>query len=1031
MRFGILGPVRAVRADGSPAPLGGPKSRALLTLLLADAGRIVPTERLIDGVYGAEPPDGVGNALQSQVSRLRQQLGGGSELVEFHPAGYRLAVDPAGVDAHRFERLAAEGRKALAAGEPRAAAKLLGEALALWRGDPLADAPLAEHQATRLAELRLSATEDDLQARLELGEHAELVPRLRELVAAHPLREGLRGQLMRALHGSGRHAEALAAFEDARRTLAEELGADPSAELAAVHLALLRDEPAPAAGLSPLPAQLTSFVGRTEDLVRLSEILDTQRLVTLIGPGGAGKTRLAVEAAGRVPGSVGFAELASLTDGAELPGALLAALGLREAPLAGGTPTPPIDRLVTALTERPMLLVLDNCEHLVEPAARLAARLLGACPGLRVLATSREPLGITGETLYPVPALDLPPPGADPATALGFPAVRLFADRAAAGRAGFTVDETTVADVLRVCRALDGLPLAIELAAARVRTLPVAEVAARLGDRFALLSRGSRTAEARHRTLRAVVAWSWDLLDTGERELARRLTVFAGGATLDAAGEVCGTADTVDVLTGLADKSLVEVTGDRYRMLDTVRAFCTGQLGEAGEEDAVRQAHAEYFLAFAETADPHLRAAEQLEWMTRLDAEYDNLHAALRWAIGADVRIALRLVSALSMYWWIRGRRFEGSALSAELARRIGPEPPEGMGEEFVLCVLNASYDASAEAGLREHVAAIDRITETWDHPPRQPFVMVVWGMAMGPPGDELMLSKRREDLLGGDPWSLALDPFGRGLVELYQGNAAGAEPLLLAALERFRALGERWGTQLVVGPLGQLAGWRGDLAGALALYDEAIELTRQLGTSEDAADLFSQRADCRGRAGDLAGARADHERAAELARRSGSPEKLAVAHAGLAVVARLSGDLAGARKLCGQALDECPTGRFGPDEIRLSALIELARVACEEGGTGEARELLRPVLATSLARSNLVTAADAAGALAGVVLAEGDGEAATRLLGAAAALHRIDAPGDGTEAACRDAIGTDAFERAYAEGGSLSHADLLTLAGA
>ena len=306
----------------------------------------------------------------------------------------------------------------------------------------------------------------------------------------------------------------------------------------------------------------------------------------------------------------------------------------------------------------------------MDSAARLVDRLLGACPGVRVLATSREPLGITGEALCPVPPLPLPPPGT--LDALGYPAVRLFADRAAAVRPDFDpVHEP--AEIQRICAALDGLPLAIELAAARLRSLTVAEVAARLDDRFRLLSRGDRTKAPRHRTLRAVVEWSWDLLREDERRLARRLTVFAGGATLEAAAEVCGlpAEEADELLADLVDKSLIEDSAGRYRMLESIRAFCAERLAEAGERDATHAAHAAYFMRLGETADPYMRQAEQLDWLARLGAEHGNLMAALRWAVPADQLLALRLLAAMASYWWLRGLRTEGAPEALDL---LGPD---------------------------------------------------------------------------------------------------------------------------------------------------------------------------------------------------------------------------------------------------------------------------------------------------------------------------------------------------------------------
>jgi predicted ATPase/DNA-binding SARP family transcriptional activator len=1066
MRFGILGPTQVRLADGRQVAVGGPGLRALLALLLVDAGQVVTAERLIDGLYGESPPSGATNALQSQVSRLRQLLRDQDRpgsLVEFHPAGYRLAVDLGEVDAHRFERLAAEGRQALAAGDRQRAATLLREALELWRGPALADAgdaPFVKAQVARLDELRLAAIEDRAEAELGLGAHRALVAELQQLVAAHPLRERLRGQLMRALYGAGRQAEALAVFEDARRALAEELGTDPSAELAAVHLAVLRADPAlnpaaPPASRQGLPAQLTSFVGRADEVRRVGKLLGEVRLVTLTGPGGAGKTRLAIEAAGHEPADVCFVQLAPLGDGADVPLAVLGALGLREAgllpyPVSDGRGPPPdsTGRLIAALADRPLLLVLDNCEHVVDAAARLAHRLLSACPTLRILATSREALGITGETLYPVPPLPLPPPGTTLPETLGYPAVRLFADRAVAVRPDFAVDTENADEVLRICRALDGLPLAIELAAARLRSLPLAEVAARLDDRFRLLSRGSRTADPRHQTLRAVVEWSWDLLDGAEQTLARRLTVFAGGATLEAAEHVCGlpAGEVIEVLTSLADKSLVEAVGEdgrRCRMLDTVRAFCAERLAEAGEQERMRSAHAAYFLDLAETAEPFLRRREQLEWLRRLDAEHDNFNAALRQAVHtAETGTALRLIAALSSYWWLRGRRSEGSALAGELLDAIGPEPPSGLGEEYALCVLNVALSRSGDPELRTHLRAAESIlyTHPLDPPPRYPILSVFLGMAAGPPEEEIVAQlMNRQHQLGPDPWTQALAHFGWGFMRLFGGAVADAEAELARSLEGFRALGDRWGMAMALEQLAELAAWRGDRARSIALTDEALDLAGQLDAVDDVAGLLCRRAGGSVRAGDLAGAGADYERAAELARRAGTPEKLANAHHGLGAVARLRGDLAEARRLCETALAECPTGWFAAEETRAEILIALGRIAEAEGDAGEARawhrRALTATLATTLGSRGSAGPPAAAEALAGVALLEGDPEHAALLLGVGRLLRGSSVAGDPdvarVSAAAKARIGEEAFELAYQQGAAMTRDQALATLGA
>jgi predicted ATPase/DNA-binding SARP family transcriptional activator len=1037
MRFGVLGATEVLADDGTPLALGGPRVRALLVLLLLDAGRVVSAERLIDGMYGESPPDGAANALQSQISRLRLVLKG-TAAVDFTSAGYRLDVAPDDVDAHRFTRLAAEGRAALAARESASAASLLREALSLWRGPAfadLADAPFVEPQSARLRELRASALEDRIEADLARGQHSELVAELQELVAADPLRERPRAQLMRALHASGRQADALAVYENAKHALAEELGADPGAELVEAHLAVLRGE-APSAAERVLPAQITSFVGRADDLERVGRLLSRGRLVTLTGPGGTGKTRLAIEAAGRETGSVAFVELAPHDNGADLPQAVLATLGLRETPRTAGPPQEPTERLITALQERSALLVLDNCEHVVDAAARLAARLLAGCPGVRLLVTSREPLGITGELLAPVHRLDVPPADTPAAEALAYPAVRLFADRASAGSADFAVDSSTVDDVQRICAALDGLPLAIELAAARVRSLSVGEIAARLDDRFTLLSRGSRTADTRHRTLRGVVEWSWDLLDEEERELARRLTVFAGGATLRAAEWVCGLPDTVELITSLVDKSLVEVSDDRYRMLQTIRAFCAEQLAEAGETERRRASHAEYFLELVRTADPHLRTADQLAWLALIDADYDNTLAALRWATTADTATALQLVSALSMYWWMRGRRFEGAQLSLELVKAAGTEPPEGLVEEYLLCLLSAMAGMPDHDLLRPHFAKVEAFTRARPWIPRQPIVHLLLGVVLGPPAEgSLSAAWEAAVRASEDPWVQALMELGAGLRSLLTGELAEVEAGLTRALVRSRASGERWMTATALEQLAALVGWRGDPVRALALMDEAFDLMRQLGSTDDAADLLSRRGELRARFGDSVGARADYDLAIELARRAGMPESRAAGLLGLADLARLEGDLATARRLAEQAYAECPEGAFSAADVRARTLITLGRLAEAEGDVSAATERLDQALALASIHVNNTVVALAVEAQAGVALLEGAPDRAATLLGAAESLRGSTIAGDPdvarVSAAARASAGPEAFDRAYAAGRGLTRTKALLLAGA
>jgi predicted ATPase/DNA-binding SARP family transcriptional activator len=731
VRIGLLGPVEVVAgADGAVVGLGGQRLRAVLARLALDPDRVVTVDALVDAVWGDDPPAGSVNALQSLVSRLRRALPAGTVLSV--PAGYRLAVDPESVDACRFERLAAAGRRALADDDPARAADELREALALWRGPALADigeAPFRAAVAVRLENTRLAALEDRIDADLTLGRHADVIPELEALTAANPLRERPFALLMLALNGASQQAEALATYDRIRRRLADELGMDPGPVLVAAQASVLNGQPAgpsrPSSNGRQLPAprsnlrpQLTSFVGRADELDRIAALLRDERLVTLVGPGGAGKTRLAEESGSRLTGThsggVWMIPLAPVGDGGELDQALLTSLGRlsftqleRSRTLELGPPDLH-EKVVKALSSGPTLLVLDNCEHLIESIAELAHELLLDCPQLRILATSREPLGVPGERLHPVPSLEVPPANVtSPADALHFSAVQLLVDRAVAVRPEFKLDEQNVRAVVDICHRLDGMPLALELAAARFRSLGPEQVAARLGDRFRLLTGGSRTVLPRHQTLRAVVAWSWELLKPAEQALWRRLSVFPAGVSLDAAEQVCadvelGPEEMLDTLASLVDKSLVELAGDdanpRYRMLETMRAYGAERLTEAGETERLRDTQMAYYLELVETNEPKLRTSEQGAWIAQLTIDYENIIAALRWAIDTQrADPAIRIIGGLTWYLSLRGAhrealRWASAALAmpgesspvahaivrafAALAARSSPSPP-------------------------------------------------------------------------------------------------------------------------------------------------------------------------------------------------------------------------------------------------------------------------------------------------------------------------------------------------------------------
>jgi predicted ATPase/DNA-binding SARP family transcriptional activator len=959
VRIGMLGPLEVYDSDGGAVQVPGARLRTLLIALALNPGRLVPTAQLIDAIWGDQPPATAGNSLQALVSRLRRALPDG--LIESEPAGYRLLTDPDDIDVTRFERLVAAGRAEMS-GDPVLAAATLREALALWRGPALLDVVdqlSFQAPSTRLEELRLTATEDWVEAELRLGRGAELVSELTTLTAEHPLRERLVGALMRALSQSGRPAEALAVYERIRAALADQLGADPSPELSGLHTAVLRrqiDAPrAPTVGASRrtnLRAGLTSFVGRDVDVARVRELTGEFRLTTLIGPGGSGKTRLAVEASrallDQMPDGVWLVELAPVTEGGDLPSVVMAAMGLREhAMIDRGVADDPNGRLVAALRTRTVLLVLDNCEHVVRAAAALADRLLGECPRLRILATSREPLGITGEAVWRVEPLALPATNAelDAARLMSYDAVRLLVDRARAARPGFTFTDHEAPAVARICRALDGMPLAIELAAARLRTMSVMQLADGLADRFRLLTGGSRTAMRRHQTLRAAMDWSWELLSVPERALLRRLAIFTGGATQEAAEHVCvddsvRSGDVLDLLTALTDKSLLVVTADddgapRYRTLETIRAYGLERLDEAGEREDVRRAYATYFVELTEAAEPHLRRAEQLMWLRRLRADHDNLNAALRGAIAdGDAQTAVRFVAAAGWYWWLGGHKAEGIEMAIQALGVPGEVDDESRAEA---CAMVAYFTTAGLGDVRQAepwIKQAQQLAEGVDHPgPLLRFVVTMFAVLQA----EDWAGKAAKNVLqplidDEDPWVRAAARLSRTRMLAPDQREGDIEK----AFAEFRTIGERWGISYALATLADLSARRGDLALALDYSQQAVVVITEIGAVEDLVLIRAKEAQLRWLIGDVTGAAAAMARAEREAADVGWLD----AAAGVAFfkgdLARWAGDIATARAEL--AHSEALLGQTAPDPVfRAMILDSLAYLDAAEGDLDQA----------------------------------------------------------------------------------------------
>lgn len=863
MQFAVLGPVEIRRDDGITVVLSGRRQRALLAVLLAHAGGTVSAGRLVDELWGDELPDDPAAALQSQVSRLRRLLGppgrGGVPIVTA-AAGYRLDAVPA--DAAEFDRLVRDAQRSH---DPAAALTLLDSALALWR-DPaygeLADLPEVRAEAVRLDELRLAAVEARAAALLTLDRPADAAHALAPHVSEHPLREPAVSGLVRALHAAGRTADALAAYRAFRDRLADELGLDPSPKLRELHLAVLRGEPATTVAPSPppLPRPTTSFVGRDAEVAAVPEAMRRSRVVTLTGPGGVGKTRLALEAAARVAGTypegAWFCDLAAIANATAVAPTVASVLGVQQR--VGRSIG---DRIVEVLAGRRLLLLLDNCEHVRDAVAALVSHIVERTSDTHLLVTSREPLGVGGEQRLPVEPLPVPAP-ADVDAATDTAAVRLFVDRAAATRPGFALTKASdVSAVCAICREVDGLPLAVELAAARAAARLPAEIATDLAGRVDRLA-ARHTGLARHRSVRAVVDWSFDLLTPSERHLAEHLAVFASGCTPAAAAAVVGhhdaTGDVTDQLVALVDRSLVVARPaggtTRYAMLEPVRAVAEQRLRDRGRLAAARARHAAYFVTFAEQAATGLRGGDAAGWAEALDAELANIRAAHAWMIdagGADGRAGtFRLLAAL--HWYAYSRMQAEVSWWAEVAvARYGDEPHPLLPAVLALAAVGACRrgDLARSRGLAERGAAAREF-----------------------PGAS----------------ALALEALGD--IATWEGRLADARGHFTEARRRAAAAGDQFAETVFAGDLALVLGYTGDQVGAERAAADVLAAAERL--SDPMAEEYAQYV-----AGEIRLERAPQQaapylrRAVELAGRAGDRFFAGVARLSVVSVEVRAGD--------------------------------------------------------------------------------------------------------------------------------------------
>jgi predicted ATPase/DNA-binding SARP family transcriptional activator len=858
----VLGPLE-VATGGRTLQLQAPKPRALLALLVLHARETVSADRLTEELWQGDPPPAALHTLQVYASQLRgalRELGDeAAGLLVTRRPGYVLELAPEQLDVARFEQLAREGRAALAGGDAARAAGVLGAALDEWRGDAYAEFAYerwAEVEIQRLGELRAATIEARIDAELALGHHGALLAELAGLVERYPLREGLRARQMLALYRAGRQADALAVYRDARATLDDELGIAPGGELQALERSILQQDPALGAPSQPndtarvptrvrLPVPSTQLIGRARDVALIGDLLSGGvRLLTLTGAGGIGKTRLALASAAaladRYPGGVSFAGLGPIADPALVLPTIARSLEVEEDASV-------MEALARRLETQPALVVVDNVEHVLD-AARDLADLLSCAPALTVLATSRAPLRLSWERVYRVGALAVPDADApDLETLLQADALRLFLDRIRAVRADLVPDEESTRALAEICVRLDGLPLALELAAARSRHLSPNALLSRLEQRLTLLDDGPRDAPDRHRSLRATLGWSVALLDAGERVAFARSAVFATSFDLEAAAAVIdpqgAEAALLDSLGRLVDASLLEpVPGassePRFALLATVREYALELLQRDGTTDEARGCLAAWALSLAERSAPELVRAGQAAWLDRLERELDNLRAALRWLESRDDHEGLcRLAASLRRFWLARGRATEGLGwLEAGLAGRLSDDVRT---EALLVAGLLASKSQPARA--RALLEEAEAIAAAAGDVPRRAQALTWLGflargrgeLATGAALGEQAVSHARavgdERLI-----AITLTDLASTLHELGEQNRSRA--LFAEAAELFATIGDRHNYAVTLGNLGEYAVLDGALTDARSALERSQAVAEELGDEDLAA---------------------------------------------------------------------------------------------------------------------------------------------------------------------------------------------------
>lgn len=896
--FRVLGNLEAYD-DGKPISLC-PRLRFLLAILLIHRQKTVSNDFLIDALWPTSPPSNARALLHVRISELRRALNSGTRTsdsgIATHTSGYKLQVNPEQVDCDQFEQLAVEARAALVRGDHAKAYVMVGDALDLWRGGPFQEFEgqmFAESQIAHLTSLYLQAQEDRFTAALAMGNHAEVLTGAPQLVAEYPLREGIWHSLILAQYRVGRAGEALTTYRTVNDLLSESLGIDPSKELQQLYVQVLKQDPVLDLPAGPentrvrpnLPAPITPFIGRRQELDEIQTMIGEHRLVTLLGSGGTGKSRLAIEvareAAPSFPGGVWFAELPPRLHAEIAIQTLAKSLGLSE------HPSLPLEQVVEDFILRDkILIVLDNCEHLVDEVADLTQRLLQACPQLSILVTTQERLGVPGEALRVVKGMAVAGlDAADPCSMMQSDAVRLLFERASAVRPGFSLNTTNMNSVAQICRRLDGLPLAIELAAALVDVMDLSQIADRLDDRFELLQRSMRDPQPRHQTLRAAVDWSYGLLTSPEQCLFQRIAIFVGGFSLEAAEEVCSqpgenSHTVIATLARLVDKSFVLSEegpggGRRYKLLDSLRIFGLEKLRSNGDLQRLRDRHTSYYAAVAEEAAEWLNRSEQERWLHLLEVEHDNVRAALDWSIGAEnYDTAARMAGSLYRFWDLRGHYAEGrrwlgailqphitvtpesrtklllgvatlaviqgdlgnAAIACEEAASLARQTGSGASLAYALQYLGLSqmYSgnyASAEAALGESLENAIDVEDLWLESWAYVFLAAV-ALSRGQHGRARRLGNQ---FLATPDSHYDAEAVGWinliiGATEWYDGEFSASIPWLGRGFGIFMNLGGLWGLSVSIFLLSQLAGARGDTAQQVVLMSAGEHLRNSIG---------------------------------------------------------------------------------------------------------------------------------------------------------------------------------------------------------